>query len=441
MLRALDAALILRLSLLRLPELLLGAQTVLGILPHSLRVALALEESPEAFEHGSTIASARVSRYRWTILALGTGAQAAYSAAFLGIPVLAPELQAEYDLSLPEVGLVIAAFSLGSLLTLLPWGLLADRIGERWVLCSGLAGASAALVVAAVAPSYGVFITAVTVAGALGAAVNAASGRAVMAWFVPEQRGLALGIRQTALPVGGVIAALALPPIGEMWGLEGGLVALAAGCLVGAAAALIGLREAPAESIELGDVTHPLKDSRIWRLSVGSGLIAAAQISVLGFFVLFLHGERGLTIAQAGGILALTQLLGAALRIIVGRWSDHVRARVRPLRRLATGLAVSLVVVAALLEAPLAVLLPALVVAGGLSLSWNGLAYTAVAELAGRARSGAALGFQQTALSVASTAAAPVFAAVVDASSWQVGFGLAALLPAAGVAVMRGLAG
>jgi sugar phosphate permease len=420
---------------------LLGSQAVFRVLSHSFTVRLAFEEAPESLEHGSTIASARVSRYRWTILALGTGAQAAYSAAFLGIPVLAPELQGEYDLSLPEVGLVIAAFSFGSVVTLLPWGLLADRVGERWVLGSGLAGASGALAVAGFAPSYTVFVAAITLAGALGAAVNAASGRAVMAWFDQDQRGLALGIRQTALPVGGTVAALALPPIGAAWGLKGGLVALAAGCFVGAAAALIGLREAPSDYVEVGDVRHPLKDSRIWRLSVGSGLIAAAQISLLGFFVLFLHGERGFSIAAAGGILALTQLLGAALRILVGRWSDRARARVRPLRQLASGLAVSLIVVAVLLEAPLALLIPALVVAGGLSLSWNGLAYTAVAELAGRARSGAALGFQQTALSVASTGAAPIFASVVDASSWEVGFGLAAVLPVAGVAVMRGLTG
>jgi MFS family permease len=89
-----------------------------------------------------------VSSSRWTILALGTGAQTAYSAVFLGIPVLAPELQAEFDLTLPEVGLLIAAFSLGSTVTLLPWGLLTDRIGERWVLGAGLGGASAALAVA-----------------------------------------------------------------------------------------------------------------------------------------------------------------------------------------------------------------------------------------------------------------------------------------------------
>ena len=394
---------------------------------------------PELLEHGATIASARVSRYRWTILALGTGAQAAYSAVFLGIPVLAPTLAAEYDLTLPEVGLVIAAVNVGSILTLLPWGLLADRIGERWVLATGLTAASVALVVAGFAPSFGVFVAGITVAGALGAAVNAASGRAVMSWFEERQRGFALGIRQTAVPVGGTVAALALPPIAAEWGLRGGLVALGCGCFAAAAAGLIGLREAPPVEEELGDVTHPLKDPRIWRLAIGSGLILGAQICILGFLVLFLHGERGLSTAEAGAVLAVTQIFGAALRIAAGRWSDHVHARILPLRQLATTLAVSLAVTALLLDAALVLLLPAFVVAGALSLSWNGLAFTATAELAGRARSGAALGFQQTALSVASTGAAPLFAAVVDASSWTVGFGLAALFPLAGLAVMRRL--
>ena len=80
-----------------------------------------------------------MARYRWTILALGTGAQTAYSAVFLGIPVLAPALQREYDLDLTEVGLAIAAANAGSVFTLLAWGLLADRVGERFVLGAGLA--------------------------------------------------------------------------------------------------------------------------------------------------------------------------------------------------------------------------------------------------------------------------------------------------------------
>ncbi len=380
-----------------------------------------------------------MSRYRWTILALGTAAQAAYSAVFLGIPVLAPALRAEYDLSLPEVGLVIAAVNVGSIVTLLPWGLLADRAGERYVLGAGLGGAALALTASAFAPSLGAFVVGIVLGGALGAAVNAASGRAVMGWFEERQRGFALGIRQTSVPIGGMVVALSLPPIAAEWGVRGGLVALACGCFVTAVAGMVGLREAPVVEEELGDVTHPLKDARVWRLSIGSGLILGAQVCILGFVVLFLHGERGLSTAEAGGILALSQFFGATLRILAGRWSDHVRTRMRPLRQLATALAASLVVTAVVLDAPLEVVLPAMVAAGALSLSWNGLAFTATAEVAGRARSGAALGFQQTALSVASTGAAPLFAAVVDGSSWAVGFGLAALFPLAGLAVLRGV--
>jgi sugar phosphate permease len=380
-----------------------------------------------------------VSGYRWTILALGTAAQTAYSGVFLGIPILAPALRVEYDLTLPETGLVIAAVNVGSVVTLLPWGLLADRLGERYVLGTGLAGASAALTVAAFAPSLGVFVSAIVLAGALGAGVNAASGRAVLGWFEERQRGFALGIRQTAVPLGGTLAALALPPIADEWGVRGGLIALAVGCFVTAVAGAIGLREVPAEEEELDDLVHPLKDERVWRLSIGSGLILGAQACILGFAVLFLHGERGLSTAEAGAVLAVTQVVGGVLRIAAGRWSDHVRARLRPLRQLSTALAVSLVVTAVLTNAPLALLLPALAVAGALSLSWNGLSFTATAEIAGRARSGAALGFQQTALSVASTAAPPVFAAIVDTGSWSLGFGLAALFPLAGLAVIRGV--
>ncbi|MGH3007708.1 MAG: MFS transporter, partial [Gaiellaceae bacterium] len=220
-----------------------------------------------------------------------------------------------------------------------------------------------------------------------------------------------------------------------------GILVLAAGCLLTALAGAAGLREAPPDEGEtLGDVTHPLRDGRLWRLSVGSSLLIGAQTSILAFAVLFLHGERGLSTAAAAGVLASMQVLGAGLRIASGRWSDRVGARIAPLLRLSFALAAALAVSAALTEARLALLLPALVAAGALSLSWNGLSFTAAAELAGRARSGAALGFQQTALSVAGAATPPLFALLVDASSWTVAFGLAALLPLAGASVLRRVA-
>lgn len=382
-----------------------------------------------------------MSRYRWTILALGTAAQASYSAVFLGLPVLAPVLRADYDLSLAEIGLALATVSIGSTLTLFPWGLLADRIGERTVLGLGLGACAAALVAAAFASSFGSLFVALTIAGAAGASVNAASGRAVMGWFEAGQRGLALGIRQTAIPLGGVAAALVLPPVTEAGGLRAGLLVLAGGCLATALAGVIGLREAPPgpEEAHIGAI-HPVRDRRIWRLAVASALLVGAQLSILAFTVLFLHGERGLSTAVAAAVLAIMQVLGAGLRIGMGRWSDKLGARVAPLLRLSFALSAALAVSAALTDAPLVLLLPALVAAGALGLSWNGLSFTATAELAGRARSGAALGFQQTALSVASAVTPPLFAVLVDASSWGIAFGCAALLPLAGAGVVRRVA-
>jgi nitrate/nitrite transporter NarK len=259
-----------------------------------------------------------------------------------------------------------------------------------------------------------------------------------MSWFEPSQRGLALGIRQTALPLGGAAAALALPPIAAAGGTEAGLLVLAAACLLTALAGLVGLREAPPEkAAPLGDVTSPLRDSRLWRLAVGSGLIVVAQISVMAFTVLFLHGARGLSTGVAAGIFAGMQLVGAALRIAAGRWSDRVGTRIAPLVKICFALSVTLALSAALTSAPLAVLLPAFLVAGALSQSWNGLSFTATAELAGRSRAGAALGFQQTGLAVASAVAPPLFALLVDSTSWGVAFALAATLPLAGAGLMR----
>jgi MFS family permease len=135
------------------------------------------------------------------------------------------------------------------------------------------------------------------------------------------------------------------------------------------------------------------------------------------------------------------QVLGIATRVGAGWWSDRLGSRIVPMRRLGAALALALAAAALLVDAPLVVLVPILVLAGTLGLSWNGLSFTTAAEIAGRARSGAAIGFQQTALGVSYTVSAIAFAAIVDATSWRIGFALAALAPLAGYAVLGRLAG
>jgi nitrate/nitrite transporter NarK len=260
-----------------------------------------------------------------------------------------------------------------------------------------------------------------------------------MQWFPSNERGFALGIRQTAIPVGGLISALVLP----LLGVRAAFVFLAALCLAGAAfgVAVIRDRQGATEDdvLEPRDLGATLRDHRLWLLCTGSSFYLVAQLALISFLVLFLHDERGLSAAAAAGVLGGAQVVAAGMRIGSGVWSDRIGSRIRPLLLVGLGSSVTLAVVAAALSAPLVLLIPAMVVAGGLSMAWNGLSFTAAAEIAGRSRSGAALGMQQSALAAAGAIVPPAFAAVVAASSWRIGFAGAAVFPLAGVLLLRPL--
>src|SRR4051812_1002976 len=364
-----------------------------------------------------------MSPYRWVVLGAGTLAQTSISAVLIGLAAISPALRDEFSLGLGRLGIVLGAVGAGMMPTLLPWGMLADRIGERAVIAVGLGAAAVALAAAGWAESFGALVALLALTGLFGASVNAASGRAVMGWFPRDERGLALGIRQTAVPVGGAAAAIVLPWLTDSRGVRAAFLALAAFLVVGAAAGGIWVRDAPDSGARLDPRPgrSPLHDPRMWLLSGGSLLLLVAQISVLSFTVLFLHEHRDLSGRGAAGVLAAIQVLGIGARIGAGRWSDRLRARIRPLRLVGLALAAAMALTAALVDAPLPLLVAALLVAGTTGLAWNGLSFAAAAESAGRARSGAALGFQQTVLGIG-VALVPIgFAALVDASSWRGG--------------------
>jgi sugar phosphate permease len=370
------------------------------------------------------------------VLASGTLAQASFSASSVGLPALGPALKSHYGLSLSETGVVLGAIGIGMLFTLLPWGLVADRVDERWVIATGLTGAAGALAGASATHGYAAVTATLVAAGALGASVNAASGRAIMAWFSSSELGMALGIRQTAIPIGGALGALALPALASAGGTRLAFLFLAGACLTGAVIAAVFVRGGSRAELELGEVTQPLRDPRMWLLGAGTGLYLVAQIGLTAFVVLFLHQHHHVSGHAAGAVLAAIYVLAIAARIGSGRISDRLGSRLGPLRTIGVALALFTAAVAVATEAPLALLVPLFVVAGVLSMSWNGLAYASAAEMAGAARTGAALGFQQTLLGVVVAAAPPVIAAIAT-HSWRAAFFVAAAGPAVGVLILR----
>jgi sugar phosphate permease len=353
---------------------------------------------------------------------------------------MAPALRNRDHLSLAQTGLLLSSSLVGSLISLIPWGIATDKFGERVVLVSGLALCGGALVGAGLVHGFWPLALLVALAGMTGASVQSASGRAVLHWFPLRQRGLALAIRQTAIPISGFLTALVLPHVG---GIRSGFMLMGVACLAGAAVGGIVLREGPEHDLAAGGPLgiSPLRDKRIWRLSLGSSLLLAPQLCVAGFTVLYLHEQRGMSPGGAGAVLAVMQALAIAGRISAGRWSDMRASRLAPLRAIALTVGGLVVLTTALLTAPLPILIPVLVVTGALAMSWNSLSFAAAIELAGRGRSGSAIGLQQTLLNVPSTTYPGLFGALVAATSWHVGFAAVALFPLVGWRVLRALPG
>jgi sugar phosphate permease len=370
--------------------------------------------------------------YRWIILGVGVLAQAALAALQHGLSGLGPVLRSNFDLSLSEVGLALAAANWGIMSTLLLWGKLADLYGERSIIAIGLGASSFAILGASQAASAQSLIVWLFIAGALGSSASAASGRAVMHWFTRAERGLALGIRQMSIPLGSAIAAVSLPLIASIAGVGTALVVLAGSAALGALCAGIWLSAPPEGQGERSHSYHvpPLRDKPLWRLSFCAGLLVCSQVAINGFVIIFLAEYRSFDVEYAALVLAVINIGGGIGRIWAGRVSDLSGRRVPPIRSQALLMAATLFACAVLVDAPLVLLIPVLVVAGTLAISWNGLAFTAAAEMAGHARAGTAIGLQGTMIRVVSAGAGIAFGYIVEQTgSWGIAFATLSVLP------------
>ncbi|MEU8268592.1 MFS transporter [Sphaerisporangium sp. NPDC049002] len=363
---------------------------------------------------------------RWAMLSLGMAAQGAGCVFMYGLPFLVPVLREELGLGLARAGLVVGAPSAGMLFTLIAWGWVADRYGERLAMALGLGLATMFLVCAAFTTTAGPLAALLALAGASGASANAASGRVVLGWFPAERRGVAMGWRQTAQPIGVAVAGAVLPSMGS---LRAALLTMAGICLVTAVAVASMVVDPPRGRARPGERTEsPYRSPRLWRVHAASMLLVVPQFATATFALTYLVAERHWHPASAGQLVAVAQFAGAGGRLLCGRWSDWARSRVRPMRQLALVNASVMVLLALAVQAGSTAGTPLLIAALVISMSGNGLAFTAVSEMAGAAWAGRALGGQNTVQNVAAAATPAVLGVLITQTGFGAAFGLAGAL-------------
>ncbi|WP_206956415.1 MFS transporter [Trinickia acidisoli] len=374
--------------------------------------------------------------HRWKVLGVGVAANAGFSAAAAGIPTTAVWMRTGYHLGNAELGLALGATGLGIALSELPWGLATDRLGDRPVLIAGLLGTALALLTMALfvvpstasIPPLPLLAAAMALVGLLGGSVNGSSGRAIMSWFKEGERGIAMSIRQTAVPLGGGIGASLLPWLASTHGFAAVYSALALLCAVPAAFAIRWLHEPPhpVTTAKAGATAQrsPLADGQIWRVALGIGVLCMPQFAVLTFATIFLHdyGRRGT--AGISVAMAAVQIGAMVMRVWSGRLTDRRGNRRGYMRGSTLVAAASFAVLASAVglghAVPIAPIVGLIVLAGVCVSAWHGVAYAELATLAGPARAGTALGMANTAVYIGLFLVPLLLPHLLAASSWTV---------------------
>ena len=383
---------------------------------------------------------------RWVVLFAGLFAMTAGCTFQYGLAYLIPAFRAE-GLSLEQAGILVACPTAGLLLTLVAWGAAADRWGERLVLGAGLALAGAVLLAGTTVHGTAALGACLALAGAAGASVYAASGRLILGWFPARQRGLAMGIRQSAQPLGVAVAALALPPIGAH-GWPAALAFLGTFCLVAAVLVAAAVRDParpprhaqPRAARPTGGGRRTARTGQADRRAVADprGQRAARRAPVRGGHVRpGVPGRCARARARHGRPAARRRpgvrgLLPARRgRVVRPGGQPHAPdAGARPGHRADPGRA------GGRGRRPVAWAVAALFAAVIVAVSTNGLAFTAVAEHAGPSWAGRALGIQNTGQNAFAAATPPVLAAVIGAVGYPAAFGMVALFPLAASALV-----
>src|SRR5574337_1295842 len=371
---------------------------------------------------------------RWSIVIIALSATLCSFVFINGIAFVIPMLETKRDTNLAAAGLLASMPSFGMVLTLFAWGALLDRVGERLVLSVGSALTAAATYAAASFDSLVVVGAFLFLGGMAAASANTASGRLVTGWFPPHQRGLVMGVRQTAQPLGIALGAAVIPELAEH-GLSRALMFPAMICTLAAVACAIGVVDpprAPRSAASDQELANPYHGSTVlWRIHFASALLMVPQCVVATFMLVWLIVDTNWPIGTASGLVTIAQLLGAAARVLAGRWSDRVRSRLRPVRSLAVARAVTMVVLALTDHLGSSLAVTMMVAAAVISVLDNGLSSTAVAEIAGPYWSGRALGIQNTTQRLTAGVAPPLFGALIGAAGYPLAFALCGLFPLA----------
>lgn len=368
------------------------------------------------------------------ILAVATGVQTLGATVSQSLGVLGPVLVAELELADAELGLLVSALNIGSLVALTLGAPLVDRAGATRLLGVGSLLSFLSLVAGVGLAWYPVLLVCLGVVGAAWGLTAIAGGEVIFVTAPLRRRATLISIRQLGLPLGGLIAA-AVAPLVAILGWQGVLLCQ------GVAFALIGAyilrsRAMPAhEPRRSAWLQVPSERGAVLGvLSIG---LTAAQYAFLVYATLEMTRRMAVPFELAAWLYLVSQAVGAVARVALGLVSDRANLSRAHLLALNSAGAAGCAVAFGLLSptTPLWMTGCVVVASAAFLIGWNGILIVAIAESGPRADVNRNLGAGLTLMRMGNVFAPPIFglllAVIGSMSAWFLVAGMLVLLAVA----------
>lgn len=307
------------------------------------------------------------------------GVMATATAANPLFSLLAPFLITDLGIDRSQLGLLFTIVAGGGAATSLVAGPVADRWGGHTLALAIFAAGVGTFTFTATSRSFLGVAVAAAICGVANGAGNPATNKLIGAHLPLGRQGVVMGVKQSGVQAGLVLAGLLLPPAATAlgWRTAVWLAALLPASLFVLTLVLVP-RDPPRRRDVAGTVLRYRPSPTVRWMTLYGALMGAGGSALQGFMPLYAQEEIGFSVQAAGLAAGAFGLLGVTARIMWSRGSERLSTYAGPLGAIAALSTVAALLI--LLASPGSgwLLWAGVLLGGGTVTSWNAVTMLAV---------------------------------------------------------------
>lgn len=391
---------------------------------------------------------------KWVMLIVATIAQTTATLITYGVGVFALFWKEEYALTNTESGLLVSVVNIGPLFCMLFVGRLLDQYNEKRLISisSFLLGSS--LLLTNIVNRFNGLLFVLLLMGMFYSVSQPGGSKVILKWFPKENRGLAMGIRQAGIPIGGALAGVLIPFLTIQYNMTYAINSIACICIIGGLLFFVFYKEPYVQAEVRKEHTKvsfwtQLKvvicKKELYPIYMAGICMISLQMVLVGHFMKFLVREQSITSIVAGTVFSIMFFSGMIGRVVLATISDvfYKGNRCIPLFiTVCASIGLVLLLVISIHTITSGVLYGVSALLGFFSIGWFSLFIAEVAELASEESVGITVGLALTLNQIVIIIAPVLFGYIVDAKGYTYAwFCIVVLLSISAVSLSRNLPG